>query len=133
MHQTTTDSEEENSLGPALLESEALDFFGEIYGQKRLDYLDTFVLALLTSGSRSGYKLYKQLKSEFGTQVSFGTLYPRLRRLEKAGILLASKSVETGKRSYELTPRGLELLRTNVREMRELAEKLMQILQQKND
>lgn len=105
------------------------EFIDEVFGQKRLDYLDIFVLVLLARGCRSGYRLYKQLQSEFGTQVSFGTLYPRLRRLEKEGILFATKSIETAKISYEVAPKGLELLKTNVREMKELAEKLSELLQ----
>lgn len=124
-----TAAEQQDPLRIYSIGNKESEFGSEILTSKRLDYLDIFVLTLLVGGSRSGYKLYKDLRSEFETQVSFGTLYPRLRRLEKERIIIATKSAETSKISYELAPNGLELLKTNVREMKALAEKLSGLLQ----
>ena len=49
--------------------------------------LDIAILGLLTEGPMHGYQLRKRLVSSFGTvrRVSFGSLYPTLRRMQAAG------------------------------------------------
>ncbi len=49
--------------------------------------LDLALLGVLESGPQHGYELRKRLKSQYGTlaNVSFGSIYPALSRLERAG------------------------------------------------
>lgn len=67
--------------------------------------LDFAILGLLSENERHGYELRRRL-AEFGFwSVSFGSLYPALKRLERQGLIEAAPS--TGRRhSYRLTPAG---------------------------
>ena len=67
--------------------------------------LDLAVLGLLRDGPLHGYELKRRL-SEYGFwRVSFGSLYPALRRLERSGHI--GVAPEAGRRKvYELTPEG---------------------------
>jgi DNA-binding PadR family transcriptional regulator len=49
--------------------------------------LDLALLGVLEDGPQHGYELRKRLKSQFGTlaNVSFGSIYPALSRLERSG------------------------------------------------
>lgn len=53
--------------------------------------LDLAILGLLRDGDRHGYELRKQLAELLGARgaMSFGSLYPALARLEKAGLVKA--------------------------------------------
>jgi hypothetical protein len=53
--------------------------------------LDLAILGLLRDGERHGYELRKQLGELLGARgaMSFGSLYPALARLEKAGLVKA--------------------------------------------
>ena len=53
--------------------------------------LDLAILGLLRDGDRHGYELRKQLGELLGARgaMSFGSLYPALARLEKAGLVKA--------------------------------------------
>ncbi len=77
--------------------------------------LDLAVLGLLRAGPRHGYDVKQSLADLGFVRVSFGSLYPALRRLEKRGLIEAVRT--TGRRkSYRLTDAGLDeldlLLRT---------------------
>lgn len=67
--------------------------------------LDFAILGLLSESDRHGYELRRRL-AEYGFwSVSFGSLYPALKRLERQGLIKAVPS--TGRRhSYELTDAG---------------------------
>lgn len=67
--------------------------------------LDLAILGLLREEALHGYELRRQL-SDFGFwSVSFGSLYPALRRLEKHGHIVAD--AQTGRRkAYRMTPEG---------------------------
>jgi len=69
--------------------------------------LDFAILGILTDGPLHGYELKRVLAdSEHGFwTVSFGSLYPALRRLERKGLIATAG--DTGRRkSYALTPAG---------------------------
>lgn len=62
-----------------------------------------------------------------GYDISPGTLYPTLHRMEKDGLLVSSKSTVDGRvlRTYEATGAGLEALRDGQRAIRELAREVL--------
>ena len=71
--------------------------------------LDFAILGLLREQSRHGYELKRALGELGFWQVSFGSLYPALRRLEKRGHIVGTR--ETGRRrSYRMTPEGRNAL-----------------------
>jgi DNA-binding PadR family transcriptional regulator len=81
--------------------------------------LELAVLGLLKERPVHGYELRKQLAQKLGFfwTVSFGSLYPTLRRLERAGAVekaTVSDSASRRKQVYRITPAGerrfLELL-----------------------
>jgi DNA-binding PadR family transcriptional regulator len=67
--------------------------------------LDLAVLGLLRDGPRHGYDLKKHLASLGFLRVSFGSLYPALRRLEKRGLIEAVRASGTRK-AYRVTDEG---------------------------
>jgi DNA-binding PadR family transcriptional regulator len=72
------------------------------------------LLASLEAGPRHGYAIMEALRAGSGGQVDLptGTIYPALRRLERAG-LLAGEWDEAGgrrRRMYSLTPAGRRAL-----------------------
>lgn len=69
--------------------------------------LDFAILGILTDGPLHGYELKRRLAdSEHGFwTVSFGSLYPALRRIEKQGFVSVSAG-ETRRKVYQLTPEG---------------------------
>jgi len=71
--------------------------------------LDLAVLGLLRKRPRHGYELRARLTELGFMRVSFGSLYPALRRLEKRGLIEALR--QSGRRkSYRLTRSGIEEL-----------------------
>ncbi len=72
--------------------------------------LELAILGLLKERSMHGYQLSKQLSETLGGfwRVSYGSLYPSLRRLEKDGAVEAVFSDEVGRRKnvYRITPKG---------------------------
>ena len=89
---------------------------------KQTGTLDVAVLGLLKDRPMHGYELRKQLGARFGPlwQVSWGSLYPALRRLARQGAIrshteqrgdVPSAGRGTGRRKnvYSLTPLGEEL------------------------
>jgi len=77
-------------------------------------HLDGLLLASLEAGPRHGYAIMEALRAGSDGQVDLptGTIYPALRRLERAG-LLAGEWDEAGgrrRRTYSLTPAGRRAL-----------------------
>jgi DNA-binding PadR family transcriptional regulator len=71
--------------------------------------IDLAVLGLLRKRPRHGYELKARLLELGFTRVSFGTLYPALRRLEKRGFIEALR--QSGRRkAYKLTTTGADEL-----------------------
>jgi DNA-binding PadR family transcriptional regulator len=62
-----------------------------------------------------------------GYQVSPGTLYPTLHRLEEEGLLTSRKLVADGRalRVYKITAQGRAALREGRRILRELADEVL--------
>lgn len=62
-----------------------------------------------------------------GYEISPGTLYPTLHRMEKDGLLVSSKSTVDGKvlRTYTATGAGLDALQDGQRAIRELARDVL--------
>jgi PadR family transcriptional regulator, regulatory protein PadR len=88
-------------------------------------HLDGLVLAVLESGPRHGYAVIEALHARSGGALDLptGTVYPALRRLERAGWLSGAWSTVGGRerRTYTLTRAGrhaLALQRTQWSEFR---------------
>jgi PadR family transcriptional regulator PadR len=79
-------------------------------GEPLKGHLDTMLLAALRDGSAHGYALVRVLeqRSEGVFVLGEGTIYPALRRLERAGLLQSDEAVVEGRtrRSYGLTRAG---------------------------
>ena len=73
-------------------------------------HLDALLLAVLEQGSLHGYAIIEALKARSGGALDLptGTIYPALRRLERAGYVDSSWSTVNGRerRTYELTGAG---------------------------
>ncbi|HEX3736359.1 MAG TPA: PadR family transcriptional regulator [Solirubrobacterales bacterium] len=65
--------------------------------------------------------------AEHGYEISPGTLYPTLHRLEDEGLLRSRSTVEAGRtrRVYKITPEGRKVLRRTRRALRELADEVL--------
>jgi DNA-binding PadR family transcriptional regulator len=83
--------------------------------------LDLAILGLLRDVPRHGYELKQQLAELGFWKVSFGSLYPALRRLEKRELIEAVRA--TGRRkAYRLTSAGHNAFQAMLREESEEAE-----------
>lgn len=62
-----------------------------------------------------------------GYEISPGTLYPTLHRLEAEGLLKSRAAVEAGRsrRVYKITPEGRKVLRRTRKALRELADEVL--------
>ncbi|MEO9175790.1 MAG: helix-turn-helix transcriptional regulator [Gaiellales bacterium] len=83
-------------------------------GEPLKGHLDTMLLAALRDGPTHGYALVRLLeqRSEGVFVLGEGTVYPALRRLERAGLLQSGETVVEGRtrRSYGLTRAGVTAL-----------------------
>ena len=70
--------------------------------------LDLAILGLLEEGELHGYEIRRRLREHLGllANVSFGSLYPALARLEAAGALEAVEAAETRPRRPNVPPTG---------------------------
>jgi len=69
--------------------------------------IEMAILGLLRRRPRHGYELKARLGELGFSKLSFGTLYPALRRLENRGLIEALR--QSGRRkAYKLTPSGAE-------------------------
>jgi PadR family transcriptional regulator, regulatory protein PadR len=77
-------------------------------------HLDGLLLASLEAGPRHGYAIMEALRAGSGGQFDLptGTIYPALRRLERAGLIRGTWSQAGGRqrRVYDLTPAGRRTL-----------------------
>jgi PadR family transcriptional regulator PadR len=88
-------------------------------------HLDGLMLAVLASGPAHGYALIELLRERSGGffELSEGSVYPALHRLERTGLVESGWS-ETGgrrRRVYELTARGRRAVAERRREWRSFA------------
>ena len=65
--------------------------------------------------------------AEHGYEISPGTLYPTLHRLESEGLLSSRRTVEEGRsrRVYKITAEGRKALRRTRKALKELAEEVL--------
>ncbi|HVB14884.1 MAG TPA: PadR family transcriptional regulator [Candidatus Dormibacteraeota bacterium] len=79
-----------------------------------------YVLSLLGDGERHGYQIIRTLKERIGGDYtpSAGTVYPRLRQLEREGLVRTRQ--EAGRIFYRLTGAGESALREQATEIQEL-------------
>ena len=79
-------------------------------------HLDGLILAVLEDGPRHGYAIIEALQARSGGALDLptGTVYPALRRLERAGLLSGSWNTVGGRerRTYTLTRAGRHALAT---------------------
>jgi len=73
-------------------------------------HLDALLLAVLEEGALHGYAIIEALKARSGGALNLptGTIYPALRRLERAGYVDSAWSTVNGRerRTYQLTNAG---------------------------
>jgi DNA-binding PadR family transcriptional regulator len=92
-----------------------------------------FFLAL-KDGPAYGYELATRFKkmTRGHIKVSFGTIYPFLRRMERNGIIKSTREKRSGRVYYSLTPKGRtaqeRVLRQIKKSQKEWEEKLLGIL-----
>lgn len=95
-------------------------------------HLDGMLLAALEEGPRHGYAVMEVLRAGSGGRFDLptGTVYPALRRLERAGLVSTRWSEEGGRRRriYELTPAGRRTLETERHAWREFAAAVTALL-----
>jgi DNA-binding PadR family transcriptional regulator len=96
-------------------------------------HLDGLILAVLEGEPRHGYAIMEALQARSGgaLDVPTGTLYPALRRLERAGHLRGKWSTVGGRdrRTYRLTAAGRRALGAERSGWRELATVVEGVLQ----
>ena len=77
-------------------------------------HLDGLILAVLEDGPRHGYSIIEalQVRSDGRLDLPTGTVYPALRRLERAALLSGAWSTVSGRerRTYTLTRAGRHAL-----------------------
>jgi DNA-binding PadR family transcriptional regulator len=91
-----------------------------VHGEPLKGHLDTMLLAALRDGEAHGYALVRLLeqRSEGVFVLGEGTIYPALRRLERAGLLRSGEAVVDGRtrRTYGLTRAGQAALHEQERD-----------------
>ncbi len=65
-------------------------------------------LQLIKNGPVYGYELTSQIEkmTKGHIRISYGTVYPILRRMESSGLINSTKDEPSGRVYYELTPKG---------------------------
>jgi len=89
---------------------------------------------VMKEGSAYGYQLAARFRKMTGghIKISYGTIYPLLRKMERRGLIRSRKDEKSGRIYYELTSEGLEAgkkLSAHMKEcQRDSEEKLLGIL-----
>jgi transcriptional regulator len=88
-------------------------------------HLDALVLAVVEESPQHGYAIMEALQRRSGGALDLptGTLYPALRRLERAGYLTSQWSTVGGRqrRTYQLTAAGRRTLATERSQWRDFS------------
>jgi PadR family transcriptional regulator, regulatory protein PadR len=96
-------------------------------------HLDGLLLASLEAGPRHGYAIMEALRAGSGGQFDLptGTVYPALRRLERAGLIGGTWSEVGGRkrRIYELTAAGRRMLASERGVWREFSAAVTKLLE----
>jgi DNA-binding PadR family transcriptional regulator len=86
---------------------------------------------VMRDGPAYGYELAARFRKMAGghIRVSYGTIYPFLRRMERGGFIRSRKDEKSGRVYYELTHRGIEahgrLSKRTAEIRRDMEEKLL--------
>jgi DNA-binding PadR family transcriptional regulator len=95
-------------------------------------HLDALILAVLEPGPLHGYAIMEALQRRSGGVLDLptGTLYPALRRLDRAGYVRSEWSTVGGRerRTYQLTGDGVRVLRAERAEWRDFASVIEGVL-----
>ncbi|GIJ48995.1 PadR family transcriptional regulator [Virgisporangium aliadipatigenens] len=95
-------------------------------------HLDAMILAVLEDEPRHGYAIMEALQRASGGALDLptGTLYPALRRLERAGLLHSEWATVGGRkrRTYRLTSEGSQTLAAERVEWRSFAVVVEEVL-----
>lgn len=96
-------------------------------------HLDGMLLAALEAGPRHGYAIIETLRAGSGGQFDLptGTVYPALRRLERAGLIQGTWAEAAGRRRrvYKLTAAGRRALETERGTWRQFSAAVTALLQ----
>jgi PadR family transcriptional regulator, regulatory protein PadR len=96
-------------------------------------HLDGLLLASLEAGPRHGYAIMEALRAGSGGQFDLptGTIYPALRRLERAGLVHGTWAEAGGRRRrvYQLTAAGQRALAAERGAWRDFAAAVTALLQ----
>ena len=92
-----------------------------------IGFIKIHILYLAAEAPIYGVEIQKEL-ARHGYQLSPGTLYPTLRRLENSGYLERESRVVAGKvrKYYRITTRGLSVLAKSKKKIRELVEEVIE-------
>jgi DNA-binding PadR family transcriptional regulator len=76
--------------------------------------LDIQLLRIIQTGPTWGYKIKKQVETNFDIKIRHGALYPTLNLLEEKGFILGTLQKKTGRarKVYTITTNGLNYLQT---------------------
>jgi PadR family transcriptional regulator PadR len=95
-------------------------------------HLDALLLAVLDGDPRHGYAIIEALQERSGGTLNLptGTVYPALRRLERAGYVESAWSVVGGRkrRTYKLTGAGRRVLTDERTAWREFTDTIGAVL-----
>ncbi|QOJ78491.1 PadR family transcriptional regulator [Infirmifilum lucidum] len=70
-----------------------------------------YTLILLAEGEKHGYELMRLLEKMLGAQVGPSQVYPYLKKVEEAGLVESREVGSRDKKTYRLTPEGVEFVR----------------------
>lgn len=85
------------------------------------------ILVGLADGPKHGYAVMEEAEDRWGYPLGPGTLYGALARLEEIGLIEALPPEER-RRPYRLTDEGRAVLRTQLREMRQIVTHGLRLL-----
>ena len=79
-----------------------------------LGHTSYVILGMLRKGAKSGYEIKAKadISTRFFWAISYGQIYPELKRLERAGLIEGASDPASGRqrREYRITPQGDEAL-----------------------
>ncbi|MFQ3544563.1 PadR family transcriptional regulator [Halobacillus rhizosphaerae] len=91
--------------------------------------IDILMLGLLSKREMYGYEMVKRLKSQSNNlyNMSEGTLYPALKRLEKKGWLTSywSESLSGRRKYYQITDAGRGILNEKLKEWKNVNDLIL--------
>ncbi len=96
--------------------------------------VEVMFFAAMKEGPAYGYELATRFRKMAGGHIkmSFGTIYPFLRRMERSGLIRSRKDSSSGRVYYQLTKRGTEAQERSNERMKDcqkdMEERLLGIL-----